>query len=336
MSLSGFTSGTAADFDIALLECNRLYDEGRYDEALQKAELCAGWGEIDFDRRWRGLSALGHVHHAVLHYKAALDAQKEALDLARVHANNLRLAISWNNMGRVFLTACQWDAAVECFSHVAEDDELSAAWSKYQPLGNLAHCYLHLDMLPAAEESVRFALALETPDVVEQEPYSYMMFRLTFVQVALAGNGIWRDETTKRANQVYQCAAKNGGKHHAIIQELVKGNIEFAFGDRAAGLGLLESLRVRAVANPLLMGDVLFSLMQAEKIMGRPERVRSCAREWARYLYPEGAKHAAIKLGIHGVFAPGAFLYDHLQGLGDGDALQALPAWIKNGMKFPK
>ncbi|MBL8526006.1 MAG: hypothetical protein JNN20_20165 [Betaproteobacteria bacterium] len=298
------------------------------------AQLCVQSTRRDPDRYWKSLTALGNVLCANEQFGAALDAHADALELALSQADAARMAMSWNNLGTIFLTASAWDIAVECFSRITENPTLVKAWRPYQAHGNLALCHLHLDSIRQGVESMRQALRLETPELITHNPRTYVAFRLTYIQLALQGNRIWPQEIKRRANEAREFAAAHADPHISVLSELIAANIEFAFGDREASLRKMESLRIRARVVPQVLSDVLFALVQAGKLTGNAERARVYLDEWSIHLYAEADQHAKARLGISGWLPTGAFLCDHWNELGSGaERLPGLPARVLELMK---
>ena len=292
---------------------------------------------MDAERRWKSLTALGNVLRAQEKFGQALDMHMEALANAMARDSAWHIAMGWNNIGGIFFTASEWDLAIECFARITENRRLVKVWSPYYAHGSLALCYLHLNQIRQGVESVRQALRLESQEIVARNPYGYVAFRLTFVQLALQGNRIGIAEINMRATEAYEFARLHQNDAHILLlSELIVANIEFAYGDHEAALQHMESLRIRAHAIPQLMNDVLFSLVQAEKLKGRIDRVRDHLHEWSTHLYPEGAEYAEAKLQIRGSLPTGTFLNDHLSELGlERDILSPLPAKLLALMKGP-
>lgn len=321
--------GTVFEIDTALSQCRALHDSGRYAEALLIAQDCVERTGADPERQWKSLTALGNIQFADERFRPALDAHAAALNIAIARNDAVRTALSWNNIGVLFLTASEWFTAIECFSRVTEDRRLVRAWRPYLAHGNLALCHLHLDYVRQGMESVRQALRLENTELIARNPYSYVAFRLTFVQLALQGNRTAAAEIKRRAQEAIEFAARRKEQHIRLLSELIAANIEFAFGNRAASIQQMEVLRSRARAIPQVLCDVLFSLVQAEKLAGHPERVRACLNEWSLHLYPEAPADAEAKLDISGSLPAGEFLNDYLNEMGlETEKLPALPTRV--------
>lgn len=327
---------TLAEFDVdsALSRCRALHDAGRYAEAQSIANVCVQSTVADSERHWKSLTTLGNVLRADERFGPALDAHVYALQIALSRKDAVRTAMSWNNLGVIFVTASAWDLATECFSRVTEDSRLVRASPPYLAHGNLALCHLHLDSIRQGIESVRQALRLESENLIVRHPHAYVAFRLTFIQLALQGNRIFPDEIKRRAEEARAFATGHEDTHLGVLNELIAANVEFAFGARDVGLKVMESLRLRARAIPQVMSDVLFALVQAEKLAGRPERARAYLDEWSLHLYADGAAQAKTKLDIASWLPAGEFLKDHLRELGlDTETLPPVPARILELMK---
>ena len=325
-----------ADFDLdtALSQCRALHDAGRYAEAQLIASVCVQSSVADPDRHWKSLTTLGNVLRADERFGSALDAHVNALHIALSQKDAIHTAMSWNNLGVIFLSASAWDLAIECFSRVTEDKCLVRASSPYLAHGNLALCHLHLDSIRQGTESVRQALRLESEELIVRHPHAFVAFRLTFIQLALQGNRIFRDEIKRRAEEARAFAAGHHDTHVGVLSELIAANMEFAFGARDAGLEMMASLRLRARAIPQVISDVLFALVQAEKLAGHPERARAYLDEWSLHLYADGAAQAKTRLDIASWLPAGEFLKDHLRELGlETETLPPMPARILELMK---
>ncbi|MEQ1515151.1 MAG: hypothetical protein ABL931_01525 [Usitatibacteraceae bacterium] len=322
------------DLDTALSQCRALHDVGRYAEAQSLANECVRSSAGEPDLHWKSLTTLGNVLRADERFGPALDAHVNALQIALTRKHAVHTAMSWNNLGVIFVTASAWDLAIECFSRVTEDKCLARASSPYLAHGNLALCHLHLDSIRQGTESIRQALRLETEALIARHPHAYVAFRLTFIQLALQGNRILPDEINRRAEEARVFAAGYADTRIGVLSELITANVEFAFGVRSTGLEMMASLRLRAQAIPQIISDVLFALVQAEKLAGRPERARAYLDEWSLHLYADGAAQAKTKLDIASWLPTGEFLKDHLRELGlDTETLPRMPARILELMK---
>jgi len=172
-------SDAVFDSDAELSRCRALHDAGRYAEALAIARECVRETHADFARHWKSLTAVGNIACADEQFEVALQAHQQALDMAQERDDCARIAMSWNNLGVIFVAASAWDLAIECFSRITENRRLVKAWSPYLAHGNLALCHLHLDYLRQGLESARQAIRLESADLIAKNPHSFVAFRLT-------------------------------------------------------------------------------------------------------------------------------------------------------------
>lgn len=322
------------DTNAELLRCRALHDAGRYTEALAIARKCVQATHADFALHWKSLTAMGIVAGADEQFEAALQAHQHALSMALGNDDCWRIAMSWNNIGVVFIAAGAWDLAIECLSRITEDRRLVQAWPPYLAHGNLALCHLHLDYVRQGLESVRQALRLETPELITKNPRSFVTFRLTFVQLALRSNRVWPAEIRKRANEACGFAADKTDVHIVVLGDLVKASVEFAYGDRRQAMEVMESLRVEVRSTPQVMSDVLFALVQAGKFAGRREQVVSCLNEWSSHICADAASYAKSNFDIVSWLPAGEFLKDHLLENGWRDeVLPPLPERLREQMR---
>ncbi len=283
----------------------------------------------DADRRWKSLTALGNVLRADERYAPALDAHVSALQIALARGHAAHTVMSWNNLGVIFLTASAWDLAIECFSRVTENPALVRAWQPYSQHTNLALCHLQLGSMREGLLAARQALRIETPEIIARNHYTYVALRLTFVQLALQGNRVHMDDIRARAREARDFAAAHDDSRTSILSDLIAANLEFAYGERSEGLAAMKGLLLRARKVPQVMSDVLFSLLQAEKLAGNTFAARTCVDEWSEHLFPEGESRAKAMLDIQGWLPAGKFLRDHLRELElEPEVLPPLPASI--------
>ncbi len=291
--------------------CQSLNAQGRHEEALELAEQCLVEAGDEIDGRWRALTAIGNIQRSYEDFSASIDAHADALRIADESQNHVQRAISWNNLGVDFLTASAWDLAIECFSRVTLSPVLVRAWPPYSAHGNLALCHLHLDNVREGVLEIREALRNETPELVDANPFTPVTMRHTFVQLGLQSNRVARSEIERRAWEANVFATAHPEPRSEILVGLIEASLEVAYGQREAGIQKMEALLTSARAIPQVLADVLFSLVQAERLAGRPQRALHYLQEWGRHLYPDGPRRAKL-LGLTSWMETGATLQEQM------------------------
>ncbi len=291
--------------------CQNLNAQGRHEEALELAEQCLIEAGDEADGRWRAFTAIGNISRSYENFPAAIDAHAEALHIADRCEDHAQVAISWNNLGVDFLMASAWDLAIECFSRVTLSPVLVRAWPPYSAHGNLALCHLYLDNIREGVLEIREALRNETPELVEANPHTPVTMRHTFVQLGLLSNRVARTEVERRAWEANVFATARPEPRSEILVGLIEASLEVGFSDRDSGIKKMEALLERARHTPEVRADVLFSLVQAERLAGRPQRALHHLQEWGRHLYPDGPRRAKM-LGLTSWMETGATLKEQM------------------------
>ena len=276
-----------AGSNAALRLCQRLYANAQSFDALPfgRANLVLAQHSNDVVLMRRSHTACGLLLADTADIAGAIEHHTHALRLAAEAGDDVEMSRVWNNIGIAFCVSGSFALAVACFRRVLAllHSSTGAVYSRYTALGNLAHCFHHLDEIP---EGLQFAVqALEemTPAFFQQDPHCALLLHRNCVKLYLAAGQL--QEAKHHVDEVVRMAARAASPRAAIAASTTQAAYEMACGDHDLGLTRLDQALVMARAVPATLRDTLVSVIRAEDKAGFPAHALVRLHELSDHIY---------------------------------------------------
>lgn len=138
-------------------------DQKTFDKALIYFNKCYNLTEQLKDDNGRAdcLNNIGNVYHLTKNTDQAIENYRKSMEINKALGDERDVSAALNNIGLVFYESGDYKSALSHFHRSLKiDEELSDPGSMVVSYGNLANCYLKLDMLHAAAKYGELSLQL--------------------------------------------------------------------------------------------------------------------------------------------------------------------------------
>lgn len=276
-----------AGSNAALRLCQRLYANAQSFDALPfgRANLVLAQHSNDVVLMRRSHTACGLLLADTADIAGAIEHHTHALRLAAEAGDDVEMSRVWNNIGIAFCVSGSFALAVACFRRVLGLLHLSTGpvYSRYTALGNLAHCFHHLDEIPEGLQFAAQALEEMTPTFFQQDPHGALLLHRNCVKLYLAAGQL--QEAKRHVDEVVRMAARAASPRAAIAASTTQAAYEMACGDHDLGLTRLDQALVMARAVPATLRDTLVSVIRAEDKAGFPAHALVRLHELSDHMY---------------------------------------------------
>jgi putative two-component system response regulator len=286
--------------DTTLRLCQKLYANGRSFDALPFAlavSLQAGFHEDKVLQR-RASTACGLLLADTSDFAGAVECHTRALRIAASAEDVVEMSRVWNNIGIAFMPTGHFSLAAGCFQRsLAQIEKVSGpVYSCFSALGNLAHCYFHLNDIDAGLEAASQASKALTPGFVEIDSYGAVLLKRNFVRL-LVSKGRFADAKIQVA-EAEMLARKAGTPRASIAAAIARVTYEMARGETDVGLTRLSHALTESRLVPATLLDTLLCIIRAEASAGYPERALARMHELSDLVYRSAVQRARAHIEL--------------------------------------
>ncbi len=284
--------------------CRRLYEGGRSFEAIPIARMCRYLTDTraELSMKLRTATAYGIVLAENGNYAGAIEQYSQALKLAENSSNNGGMARTWVNIGTAFFYAANYPLAIEAYLQ-------AVSYRRHLPLDtfplyaayvSMAQCYFHVSKIEYGLRAAKKALALETDDILKQDPVNPIFLRRNYVRLLIAANKI--NEAKHFADETIRLSETSQSGRAVIAAMVTRGLYEIGCGETDIGLTRVQQALEAARSLPAALRDTLACLVQAENLAGRPDRACYYLNELADTVYRDSVEQARKHIKVSRLF----------------------------------